>query len=75
MQISDVSLNDTQSQYAHLNFYLKNGYAPIHLNYKTKQALRLKSNYYELINDVLFRKNYDSVLLTCLEKPQDKKVM
>lgn len=44
LQILEVSLNDMQSQYVDLKFYLKNGYAPMHLNYKTKRALRLKSN-------------------------------
>jgi len=75
VKISEVSLNDAQSQYPDLKFYLKNGYAPMHLNYKTKCALRLKSNQYELINDILFTKNYDSVLLICLEKLEDEKVM
>lgn len=75
VQISEVRLNDAQSRYAYLKFYLKNGYAPMHLNYKKKHALRLKSNQYELIDDVLFRKNYDSVLLRCLEKPEAEKVM
>ena len=56
MQISEVSLNDAQSQYVDLKFYLNNGYAPMHLNYKTKRALRLKSNQYELIDDVLLEK-------------------
>ena len=36
VQISEVSLNDSESQYADLIFYLKNGYAPNHLSYKTK---------------------------------------
>lgn len=47
----------------------------MHHNYKTKCALRLTSNQYELINDVLFRKNYDLILLRCLEKPEAEKVM
>ena len=46
----------------------------MHLNYKTKRALRLKSNQYQLVDDVLFRKNYDSILLRCLEKPEVEKV-
>lgn len=61
MKISEVILNGAQSQYVDLKFYLKNEYAPMNLNYKTKCAQRLKSNQYELIDDVLFRKNYDSV--------------
>ena len=75
VQIPEVSLNDAQSQYADLKFYLKNGYAPTHINYKTKRALRLKSNQYQIIDDVLFRKKYDSMLLICLEKPEAEKVM
>ena len=46
VQISEVSLNDAQSQYTDLIFYLNNGYAPIKLSYKTKRALRLKTNQY-----------------------------
>jgi len=56
VKISEVSLNDAQSQYVDLKFYLKNWYDPMHLNYKTKHALRLKSNQYELIDDVLLIK-------------------
>ena len=41
-QLSEVSLNDSQSQCADLNFFLKNGYAPLYLNYIAKRALRLK---------------------------------
>ena len=75
IQLSEVSLNDSQSQYADLKFFLKNGYAPLYLNYTTKCDLRLKENQYQLIDDVLFRKSYDSVLLRCLEKTEVEKVM
>lgn len=43
VQISEVSLNDAQSQYDDLIFYLKNGCAPNQLSYKKKRALRLKA--------------------------------
>ena len=66
--ISKVSLNDSESQYVVLIFYLKNGYAPPELNHKRKRVVRLKANQYEIIGDVLFRRNYDSVLLRFLEK-------
>ena len=75
IQFSEVSLNDSQSQYADLNFFLKNGYASLYLNHTAKRALRLKENQYQLIDDVLFRKNYDSVFLRCLEKTAAKNVM
>ena len=75
VKISEVSLNDAQHQYADLIFYLKNGHASAQLSYKTKQDLILKSKQYELINDVLFRRNFDSVILRCLEKFEAEKVL
>ena len=35
-----------------------------------KRAVRLKSAPYQLVNNVLFRKNEDGVLLHCLEKEE-----
>lgn len=75
IQLSEVSLNDSQSKYANLKFFLKNGHAPLYLNYTAKRALRLKENQYQLINDVLFRKNYDSILLRCLEKTEAENLL
>eukprot|EP00253_Pinus_taeda_P027971 PITA_27971 len=71
----EVSLNDTESLYANTIYYLKNGYSPAHLDHTKKRALRLKAKQYQLINDVLFKRNYDSVLLRCLEKTEAKKVL
>lgn len=68
IQVYKVSLNDTQSRYADIIFYLRNGYAPTKLSYQRKRALRLKARQYKIINNVLFRINYDSTLLRCLEK-------
>ena len=53
-------------------FYLKNGYAPPNLSYKNKRTLRLKATKYEIIDDVLFKNNYDSILLRCLENTKAK---
>ena len=75
MQITEVSLNDVQYQYIDLKFYLKNGYASTQLSYKTKWAFILKAKKYELINDVFFRRNFDSVLLRCLENYEAEKVL
>ena len=66
----EVSLKDAESLYADIIYYLKNGYAPSHLDHTKKRALRLKAKQYQLINDILFRKNYDFVLLRCLEKTE-----
>ena len=52
-----------------------NDNAPEHLEPKQKRDLRLKYAPYQLINDVLFRKNYDGVLLCCLEKDDAERVL
>ena len=75
VQVSQISVTDFESQYADLILYLKNGYDPSNLSCKNKRALRLKATKYEIIDDVLFRKNYDSILLRCLEKTEAKRVL
>ena len=63
------ALETTASEwYDHTNFFLHNGFAPKTLYPKKCRALRMKSAPYQLINDVLFRNNYDGVFLRCLEK-------
>jgi hypothetical protein len=39
------------------------------------EALRLKSASFQFINDVLFRKNFDGVLMCCLEKYEAEKAL
>lgn len=75
IQMYEVSLNDFESLYADIIFYLKNGYDPTNLDHTKKRALRLKAKQYHLMNDVPFRINYDSVLLRCLEKSEAEKVL
>lgn len=75
IQMYEVSLNDIESRYVDIMFYLKNGYAPSNMNYTKKRALRLKAKQYQLVNDVSFRMNYDFVLLRCLEKSEAEKVL
>jgi len=65
-EINQISITYSKSQYADLIFYLKNGYAPPNLSYKNKRAIRLKAKNFTIIDDVLFRQNYDSNLLRCL---------
>lgn len=75
VQMYDVSLNDIESRYGDIMFYLKNGYAPSHLNHTKKRDLRLKAKQYQIVDDVLFRMNYDYVLLRFLEKSEGEKVL
>ena len=42
---------------------------------RKRQALRLKSAQYEMIDGVLFRQNYDKVLLIFLEKDDAKHIL
>jgi hypothetical protein len=58
-----------------IKFYLKHGATPEHLNPKKRRELRLRYAPFQLINDVLFRKKFDGVLLRCLEKDESKKVL
>eukprot|EP00253_Pinus_taeda_P019285 PITA_19285 len=74
-KINQISITDSESQYADLIFYLKNGHAPPNLSYQKKWAIRLKSKNFVIIDDVLSRQNYDSVLLRCLAKPEAQKVL
>jgi len=61
-------------QYVDLIFYLKNGYAPPKLKHKRKRDLRLKEIQYEIIDDVVFKRNCYFVLLRCLEKLEAQKI-
>ena len=75
VQVYEVILNDAESLYVDIIYYLKNRYAPSNLDYTKKIGLRLKAKKYQLVNDVLFRINYDYVLLRCLEKSEAEKVL
>ena len=63
------------SWYRDLVHYLQEGYFPKHWSPKQRRALRLKSSLYQIIDGVLFRKNYDGVFLRCLEHEYANKVV
>jgi hypothetical protein len=63
------------SWYENIRFYLLHGSAPHNIDPKNRRALRLKSASFQLINDILFRKNFDGVFLRCLEKEESEKVL
>ena len=65
----------TNSWYNDLKYYLTHGSSPNHLDAHKKRALRLKSAQYQLIDGVLFRKNYDQVLLRFLEKDDAEHIL
>jgi len=55
-----------ESWYKNLNYLLHHGAYPENLNPMERRSLRLKYAQYHLINLVLFRINYDGLLLRCL---------
>ena len=62
-----------ESWYRDLVRYLQAGMLPEHWISKQRRALCLKSASYQIAEGVLFKKNYDGVLLRCLEKKMRKK--
>jgi hypothetical protein len=63
------------SWYANLSYFLHHGTCPENLNPRERRSLRIKYAQYRLINYVLFRMNYDGVLLRCLEQDDAEKVL
>ena len=63
------------SWYRDLVHYLQEGLLPEHWNSKQRRASHLKSTSYQFIDGILFRKNYDGVLLRCLEQEDANKVI
>ena len=68
-------LASINSWYNDLKYYLTEETSPNHLDARKKQALRLKYAQYQLIDGVLFQKNYDKVLLRCLEKDDAEHIL
>jgi hypothetical protein len=61
--------------YEDIRFCLEHGSAPHHLDPTKRRALRLISASFHLVNGILFRQNFDGVLMCCLEKDEAKKVL
>jgi hypothetical protein len=63
------------SWYENRNYLLHHGTCLENLNPRERRDLRLKSAQYRLTNSVLFRINYDRLLLRCLEREDEDKVL
>jgi hypothetical protein len=61
--------------YDDIRFCLEHGSAPRHLDPTKRRELRLKFTSFHLVNGVLFRQNFDGVLMHCLEKDEAGKVL
>jgi hypothetical protein len=54
--------------YKDIVFYLKSGQFPISMTPKERRDLKMKSSQYVLIAEILFRRNYDGMLLRCVDE-------
>ena len=61
--------------YRDLVYYLQQGYLPEHWNSKQRIALCLNCASYQIIDGVIFRRNYDGVFMRCLEQEDASKVV
>ena len=64
----------TKSWFRDLVYYRQQGYLSEHLNSKKRRELCLKSASYQIMNGVLFKKNYDGVFLRYLEREDASKI-
>ena len=67
--------NSHESWYKYLVYYIQQGYLSENWSSKNRRKLWLKWAPYQIINGVLFKKNYDWVLLGCLEKEDASKTV
>ena len=63
------------SWYNDIKFFLLHGNAPEHLDSCIKRDLRLISTPYQLIDNILFKNNFEGVLHRCLEKNEADNVL
>jgi hypothetical protein len=61
--------------YRDIVFYLRSGQFPVTMNLKERRTLKMKSSQYVLIVDILFRRNYDGILLRCVDERKAQELM
>jgi len=54
--------------YTDIIFYLRSGQFPFTMNPKERRTLKMKSSQYVMIVDILFRRNYNGILLICVDE-------
>ena len=68
-------LSPSYSWYHDIKFFLLHGNALEHLDSRSKRALRLRSAPYQLIDNILFKNNFEGVLLRFLERNEFDSVL
>ena len=56
--------------YGDIIFYLRSRQFLVTMNPKERRTLKMKANKYVLIVDILFRRNFDGILLRCVDENQ-----
>jgi hypothetical protein len=67
--------NSTNLWYDDIKFYLTHVSALHHLDPKKRRAYRLKSAPFQIVNGILFRKNFDGILMHFLARDEVDKVL
>jgi hypothetical protein len=61
--------------YRDIIFYLRFGQFPVTMNPKERRTLKMKVNQYVLIADILFKSNFDGILLRCVDENQAQELI
>ena len=64
-----------ESWYRDMVYYIQQGYLSENWNSKKRMVLHLKSASYQIMDGVLFKKNYNGVFLRCLEREDASKIV
>jgi len=75
IEISTGSLASTSGWYKDIIFYLKCGQFPISMSSEETRALKMKAIQYVLAVDILFQRNFDEMILRCVDLIRTHKVL
>jgi hypothetical protein len=67
ISISLGSSLSTSEWYKSIIFYLNYGKFHVSMSSKERRSLKMKANQYVLVVEVLFRRNFDGILLICID--------
>ena len=66
---------DDSEWYGDIVFYLRSRQFLVTMKPKEQRRLKMKSNQYVLIVDILFKRNYDGILLRCVDENKTQELM
>jgi len=73
--IVQIKILENYEWYKDIIFYLKYGQFPLKISSKERRKLEMKETHYVLVSRVLFRWNFDGVLLICMDHSKSKEVI